>query len=182
MLIELFANASDPSTLTTIGEISKAFLTPIIAIFAVVIGWSQYEASRYKIRLDLFDRRYKLYYAAETLKSLMEGNGTVTHKECREMQESIRPSKFLVDEELTKLLWKLEACAELVADASVQIERELPTAEVRSLMAKILDYKIGFYTTFAIIHEQFDKYLNFKDNFRNPFSNQEYYDQFKVPN
>jgi hypothetical protein len=47
--------------LKCISEILSGFLTPLIAILTGYIAWKQWRDSRYKIGIDLFDRRIKIY-------------------------------------------------------------------------------------------------------------------------
>jgi hypothetical protein len=42
-------------------EISKALLTPVIAIIAAYVAWQQLKTNRRKLKLDLFDRRYAVF-------------------------------------------------------------------------------------------------------------------------
>lgn len=41
-------------------ELSKLFI-PVIAIAGVYIAWQQFTANKEKLRLDLYDKRYKVY-------------------------------------------------------------------------------------------------------------------------
>jgi hypothetical protein len=42
-------------------ELSKALLTPVIAILAVCIAWQQLKTNRRKLKLDLFEKRYTVF-------------------------------------------------------------------------------------------------------------------------
>src|SRR5207249_4626928 len=42
-------------------QILGSLLTPLIAGIAVYIAWQQKEAAEYNVKLDLFDRRYRVY-------------------------------------------------------------------------------------------------------------------------
>lgn len=42
-------------------EISKALLTPVVAIVAAYVAWQQLKTNRRKLKLDLFDRRYAVF-------------------------------------------------------------------------------------------------------------------------
>ena len=42
-------------------DLSKALLTPVIAIVAAYVAWQQLNTNRRKLKLDLFDRRYTVF-------------------------------------------------------------------------------------------------------------------------
>ncbi|PYJ41035.1 MAG: hypothetical protein DME80_14400, partial [Verrucomicrobia bacterium] len=53
--------------LTAISQIG----TLIIGIAVVVVAWQQRQIARHKLRLDLFDRRYKVYEATRKFLSII---------------------------------------------------------------------------------------------------------------
>ncbi len=42
-------------------------LTPLIAIIAVYIAYQQYNTNRQKLRLDLYDKRFKVFLGLQSL-------------------------------------------------------------------------------------------------------------------
>lgn len=42
-------------------ELSKALLTPVVAVVAAYVAWQQLKTNRRKLKLDLFDRRYVVF-------------------------------------------------------------------------------------------------------------------------
>jgi|PlaIllAssembly_1097288.scaffolds.fasta_scaffold283843_2 hypothetical protein len=42
-------------------EVSKALLTPVIAIVAAYVAWQQLKTNRRKLKLDLFEKRYTVF-------------------------------------------------------------------------------------------------------------------------
>lgn len=42
-------------------DVSKALLTPLIAVIAVYVAWQQMQTNRRKLKLDLFEKRYVVY-------------------------------------------------------------------------------------------------------------------------
>ena len=79
-----------------IAEVSKELLTPLIAIVAVYIASHQWETNRGKLRLDLFDRRYKVYEKiSEFIGSILT---TSKVQEGKELQ-------FLIDTTATEFLF-----------------------------------------------------------------------------
>ena len=42
-------------------DVSKALLTPLIAIIAVYVAWQQLKTNRRKLKLDLFEKRYAVF-------------------------------------------------------------------------------------------------------------------------
>jgi hypothetical protein len=49
------------------GVISSAFLTPLIAIIVAYIAFRQWRTAQNRLKLDLFDRRFAVYEAAQKL-------------------------------------------------------------------------------------------------------------------
>jgi len=50
---------------------SQGLLAPVIAIVAAYIAWRQWRTNAYKVKLDLFDRRIKVYDSVREILGLM---------------------------------------------------------------------------------------------------------------
>ena len=86
-------------------DLLKALLTPLIAIIALFIAYMQYRNAKYKVKMDLFDRRYEVYLLlGEIIISCIKG---FDHDDQKGFQlaEKIRfcgrKSKFLFNKKIT---------------------------------------------------------------------------------
>src|SRR4030043_326557 len=84
----------------------SGLLTPAIALFLAYIAWRQYVNSRYRLKFDLYNKRYKIYDAVNQLstnilksdkpkEALLEFNAAVNEKD------------FLFDKEVLEYLDQL---------------------------------------------------------------------------
>jgi len=77
-------------------EVSKALLTPLIAIDAAYVAWQQLQTNRRKLKLDLFEKRYLIFEKIGEFIGSILTSGKVSPG--REMQ-------FLVDTKAVGLLF-----------------------------------------------------------------------------
>jgi endonuclease V-like protein UPF0215 family len=54
-----------------LAELSKALLTPVIAIVATYIAWQQWKTNALKLHLDRYDRRLKIYQEVKKILSII---------------------------------------------------------------------------------------------------------------
>ncbi len=92
--------------ITELVEISKLSL-PIIAIASVFIAWQQYSANREKLKLDLYDRRFKIYdLVVQSIYSAQFGLGDYEGDEYAELYTACNEAQFLLPENIYKLVEK----------------------------------------------------------------------------
>jgi hypothetical protein len=70
-----------------------------VGVFAGYIGWRQWQTGNYRLRLDMFDRRYAMYEATKFLLGTIAVNGAVTSKDFTDFREKIRGAEFIFDGE-----------------------------------------------------------------------------------
>ena len=91
---------------TELVEISKLSL-PIIAIASVFIAYQQYAANREKLRLDLYDRRFKIYdLVVQSIYSAQFGLGEYAEGEYAELYTACNEAQFLLPENIYNLVKK----------------------------------------------------------------------------
>jgi len=86
--------------LSQITDVIKAFLTPMIAILAVWIAYQQHKTSRYKLRLDLYDKRFEVFHRLISLVSSVVQQGNVTDEQLFEFLRSTAYANFLFDKDI----------------------------------------------------------------------------------
>ena len=87
-------------TLTEILNILSGFLTPIIAVLAIIIAYRQYKIQKYRVRIDLFDRRLKIYNAIMDFMSHVRQKGDASNDQIFNLIERTIDSRFLFKGEI----------------------------------------------------------------------------------
>ena len=129
-------------------ELFKILITPLIAIIALFIAYMQYRNARYKVKMDLFDRRYEVYLLlAEIIISSIQGldhDDPQGFKLAEKIRFCGRKSKFLFNKKITEdiqcILDKAERLGEIYRklkskdDLESQSERAKLSSEKRTII------------------------------------------------
>ncbi len=83
-----------------IAEISKALLTPVVVIITVFIAYQQWKTNQQKLRLDIFDRRLKVYGEVKKILGLISRDANVSHKELSKFINAVSEADFLFEKEI----------------------------------------------------------------------------------
>lgn len=85
---------------------TKDLLTILIAIITILILYQQWKTNHYKYKLDLYDKRFKVYNALRKFLGLLlqKGIENVTQEEIREYNINIKESLFLFDKDIQDYL------------------------------------------------------------------------------
>lgn len=84
-------------------DISKALMTPLVAIIAVYIAYQQWQTNRNKLKHELFDRRFELYAMTNNVLFYVLAKGSVPGDYLAEFSQASHKSDFLLDESFTSL-------------------------------------------------------------------------------
>ncbi|MFY8326327.1 hypothetical protein [Pseudoalteromonas sp. ZZD1] len=102
--------------ISEIVEVSKLSL-PVIAMASVFIAWQQYSANREKLRLDLYDRRFKIYdLVVHSIYNVQFGLGDYEGDEMTALYTAFNEAKFLLPDDIYKVVKK--------AEINTQVHRE----------------------------------------------------------
>lgn len=82
----------------------QALLTPVIALFAVYVAASQWRTARNKLRLDLFEKRYVVYEAAQKFIGSIVTSGKVKDDSMFAYMTATRAAKWIVSLEVEEYL------------------------------------------------------------------------------
>ena len=82
-------------------EISKASLTPVIAIVTVYIAWQQWQTNKKKLFLDLYDRRLKIYEEVRQILSIILRDGNASYDDLMKFRRAVSEADFLYGAEIT---------------------------------------------------------------------------------
>lgn len=80
------------------------YLTIVITIFGSYLGYQQYKLNQYKIKLDLYEKRFSVVSGYKKSISKILRNGYLTDDELRDFIISTKESVFRFDESITKHL------------------------------------------------------------------------------
>ncbi|WP_162350166.1 hypothetical protein [Pseudoxanthomonas gei] len=76
-------------------EISKALLTPLIAIVATYVAWQQWKTNQQKLVLDRYDRRLKVYEEVRKILSIIVRDAKASYEDLLAFRTSVSEADFL---------------------------------------------------------------------------------------
>lgn len=85
-------------------EISKALLTPIIAIIATYIAWQQWKTNQQKLNFEIYDRRLTVYEQVKKILSIILRDAKVTNEDLVKFRRSASEADFLFGEEIPRYI------------------------------------------------------------------------------
>jgi|GEM_PF-1683572 len=103
-----------PQWFTQIESIARAFwgILPsqinVIAIITAYIAYQQYQTNKYKLRLDLFEKRFAVFQSIENLFKQVAINGTVDQEKLAEFRSGISYAPFLFPKEIVGYISTVE--------------------------------------------------------------------------
>lgn len=138
----------------------QALLTPVIAFFAVYVAASQWNTARNKLRLDLFEKRYAVYEAAQRFIGSIVTSGTVKEDSILTYMIATRAAKWIVSHEVDEYLQR-ELYAPAIKLQTLQSMLEgLPVGEERTQnVARQAEFKIHFNAQYKQLDNWFSAYL-----------------------
>lgn len=123
--------------ITELVEISKLSL-PIIAIASIFIAWQQYSANREKLKLDLYDRRFKIYdLVVQSIYSAHFGLGGYEEGEYAELYTACNEAQFLLPESIYKLVKKSQKYTRIHRELLRRREKLEGTSDSESEISKL---------------------------------------------
>lgn len=88
-------------------EISKALLTPVIAIIATYIAWQQWQTNRQKLNLDRYDRRLHVYEEVRKILSIIVRDAKASTEDLLKFRTSVSEADFLFGPEIPEYIDQL---------------------------------------------------------------------------
>ena len=86
--------------LEQIMEISKALLTPIIAIIATYIAYQQWKTNQQKLNLELYARRLEVYEEVRKILSLILRDADASYDDLLIFRTSVSEADFLFEDDI----------------------------------------------------------------------------------
>ena len=85
-------------------EISKALLTPVIAIVATYIAWQQWKTNQQKLKLEKYDRRLHVYEEVKKILSIILRDATASTEDLLKFRTSVSEADFLFGTEIIEYI------------------------------------------------------------------------------
>ena len=145
-------------------EISKALLTPVIAVVATYIAWQQWKTNRQKLVLDRYDRRLHVYEEVRKILSIILRDARASYDDLLKFRTAVSEADFLFGSEISAYIdeiyrrgvqlesWSLQYC-----DFTKQPPEDYDHQKVCDGMHSELTW---FTKQFEPAKEKFKKYLD----------------------
>ena len=135
----------------------------MVGIIAVTVAFQQYQVSKNKLKLDLFERCLAFYAAAQKLLSIVFHKANITLDELREFRASINEASFFFDTELTQYLDEIDRHA-LSLHTKTQNLDPLPVGPERERVVQDRSDEIAWLSgQYSEIKVKFSPYLSFAE-------------------
>jgi hypothetical protein len=141
-----------------------AWLTALTALLALWIAFQQHRASRAKLRLDLFEKRFRVYESLLELLGAAERDGQVKLEDIFRFSGEISYAPFLFGHEVVQYLAEVRTKAIILRGLNERLQRgDLPVGEERSAVSRAESETLIWLTDqFRQSVPKFEKYLGFK--------------------
>jgi len=106
-------------------------VTLFLSFAVVIIAWQQWRVADTKLRLDLFDRRYKIYDATKKFLAVIIREATFTDSQLFEFNAGTSVAEFLFEADLVAYLGQIRKRA-LHMRTAQQLFEPLPVGDERS--------------------------------------------------
>jgi hypothetical protein len=135
--------------------------TLFLSVAVVVIAWQQWRVAKNKLRLDLFDRRYKVYDATRKFLAVILREAKLTDPQLFEFYAGTSDAEFFFGAEVVDYLEQIRKRA-LHMQTAAQIFEPLPVGEERSShVQKHHDDLVWLTEQITVMSKVFAPYLGF---------------------
>lgn len=87
-------------SISDLAELSKALLTPLIAVIATYIAWQQWKTNQLKLHLDRYDRRLKIYEEVRLILSIIVRDAKASYEDLLKFRRAVSEADFLFGPEI----------------------------------------------------------------------------------
>jgi hypothetical protein len=102
---------------------STALVSFIAVLAALYIGLMQWRTAHYRLSLDMFDKRFKVYEGVKNITTTVIKHGIVIQKDLDELYENTRGAEFLFDGETRDFITNIRFKALTASDARARRQR-----------------------------------------------------------
>ena len=141
-------------------------LTPVIAIVALYIAWCQHQTAQGKLKLDLYDRRFKVYRGLMDLLAAVVRDAKVSRDELAKYYVETNERQFLFDEDIVHFMTQVRDKAIDLHRVNNQMEKlsDGREDELHQLTEQDSELLRWFIEQEELAPGRFEKYLGFKRN------------------
>ena len=144
----------------------QVFATPVIGIIVAIIAYQQWRTNNYRLKLDLYEKRYKVYTALKKLLSTILIKGNAENEAIDIFMSEIREVDFLFEEDIATYLIDDVYKKAIALQCNQKLlfgDNSSPTGPERSKLAREnADLKQWFTNQFDVAKNNFKKYLDFQ--------------------
>jgi hypothetical protein len=82
----------------------KIGIEVVIAAIVAYIAWQQHKTNRDKLRLDLYNKRYSVFYSLMTMLAHISRHGKIDLTQVNDFSRATKEAVFLFDEDINTYL------------------------------------------------------------------------------
>lgn len=144
---------------------AQIIATVVLAAFGGYIAYQQWQTAKAKVRLDLYERRFKVYRGVMDFLGAIARDAEVTHETLNAFYKETDEKRFLFNDDLKQWLKQLRQTAvqlRLVGKkiTALPANREVERLEACDEDASLLQW---FDEQIEQAESKFERYLTFKD-------------------
>ena len=138
----------------------SALLVPLVELFASYIAYQQWRTAQNKLKLELFEKRLKIYNSATTFISSLMTSGKATNKELHELIVGTKEAKWLLSPEVAKYLdEELYSKGVDLQCLSSELEGEPASDRRTKNIHEQRDIKLWLNAQYKALDKKFSRYL-----------------------
>lgn len=161
----VWALARSVATSMEMAQILSGLLTPMIAILAGYIAWRQYQTARARLKLDLYERRFRVYRGLMDLVAAVVCDGGASRWALARYYSETNEKQFLFGPDVIEYMKTAREKAVRLRQVSRKIKnppgQQEQAAAVEEEQEQLLSW---FDTQVDEAQAKFAKYLDFKTN------------------
>jgi hypothetical protein len=145
-------------------KILSGFLTPLIAIIVTYIAYQQYKINKNRLRLYLFEKRFKVYDGLMIFLASVIRKADTSNEDLFKFRKHINDAFFLFDDEILSFLEEVYKKAHDLKGLQIKL-RNIDTPsdeEAKEIVEKSLKIQGWLDKQFISSNKIFEKYLRFK--------------------
>ena len=147
-------------------KVLQGFLTPIIGVAVVYVAWQQYKTNRKKFRLDLYDRKLKVFEGLTTLLQHIVRQNTATGVQVQQYKMATLEAVFLFNEDIVNYLNEVKSKVHKLQSANKIIDAKLPAEKQTKASSEQSDLLDWFNIQLTKSTDKFREYMSFEEKAR----------------
>lgn len=147
-------------------KVSRSLLTPIIGIAVVYVAWQQHKTNRNKFRLDLYDRKLKVFEGLTTLLQHIDRQNTATGEQVQQYKIATLEAVFLFNEDIVNYLKEVKSKVHKLQFVNQKLDAKLPVEEQTKALSEQSDLLDWFNIQLTKSADKFREYMSFEEKAR----------------